>query len=105
MIVRFMTGIPIAGVIGMPVSDWIMHSMGGLNGWAGWQWLFLIEAISSVVMAVVVLAFLQDRVSDAKWLTEDERKLIAPSPATSRTIRRKRHRTTCAMASRIRACD
>jgi D-galactonate transporter len=77
MIALFMTGIPIAGVIGGPVSGWIMHSMGGMNGWAGWQWLFLIEAIPSVVMAVAVLACLQDRVADAKWLTAEERKLIA----------------------------
>ncbi|NIE66864.1 MFS transporter [Burkholderia sp. Ax-1719] len=77
MIALFMTGIPVAGVIGGPVSGWIMHTMDGRNGWAAWQWLFLIEAIPSIVMAIAVLACLQDRVSDAKWLTDDERKRIA----------------------------
>ncbi|WP_277188523.1 MFS transporter [Caballeronia sp. BR00000012568055] len=77
MIALFMTGIPVAGVIGGPVSGWIMHSMAGVHGWAGWQWLFLLEAIPSVVMAFAVLLFLQDRVSDAKWLTDNERRLIA----------------------------
>jgi D-galactonate transporter len=77
MIALFMTGIPIAGVIGGPVSGWIMHSMGGVHGWAGWQWLFLLEAAPSVVMAIAVLLFLQDRVADAKWLDDDERRLIA----------------------------
>jgi MFS family permease len=77
MIALFMTGIPVAGVIGGPVSGWIMHSMAGVHGWAGWQWLFLLEAVPSVVMAFAVLLFLQDRVSDAKWLDENERRLIA----------------------------
>src|SRR5579863_6075196 len=45
IIALFMTGIPISGVIGGPLSGWILHSMGGVSGLAGWQWLFLIEAI------------------------------------------------------------
>lgn len=85
MIALFMTGIPVAGVIGGPVSGWIMHSMAGVYGWAGWQWLFLIEALPSIVMAIAVLAFLDDRVSDARWLSEDERKLIARDIAQDQT--------------------
>jgi D-galactonate transporter len=85
MIALFMTGIPVAGVIGGPVSGWIMHSMAGMNGWAGWQWLFLLEAVPSVVMAIAVIAFLDDRVSDAKWLTEPERHLIASDIAQDNT--------------------
>ncbi|MBY4867670.1 MFS transporter [Burkholderia anthina] len=85
MIALFMTGIPVAGVIGGPLSGWIMHSMAGVHGWAGWQWLFLLEALPSIVMAVAVLAFLDDRVSDAKWLDEDERELIARDVARDQT--------------------
>ncbi|MCO4878297.1 MFS transporter [Paraburkholderia caribensis] len=73
----FYTGVPVAGIIGGPLSGWIMHSMAGVNGWAGWQWLLLIEAMPSVVMAVVVLFFLEDRVASAKWLTDEERAIIA----------------------------
>lgn len=76
MISLFMTSIPVAGVIGGPLSGWIMHSMSGIYGWAGWQWLFLLEALPSIVMAIAVLAYLDDRISDAKWLTDDERRLI-----------------------------
>jgi D-galactonate transporter len=77
IIALFMTGIPVAGVIGGPLSGWILHSMGGVNGWASWQWLFLLEAIPSIVMAIAVIVFLDDRVISAKWLTEQERQLIA----------------------------
>lgn len=77
IIALFMTGIPVAGVIGGPLSGWILQSMGGVNGWANWQWLFLLEAIPSIVMAIAVIVFLDDRVSSAKWLTEQERQMIA----------------------------
>jgi MFS family permease len=40
----FMTGIPIAGVIGGPLSGWILNNFGGVADLAGWRWLFLLEA-------------------------------------------------------------
>ena len=45
VVALFMTAIALAGVIGGPVSGWIMQSFNGMNGWAGWQWLFLLEGI------------------------------------------------------------
>jgi len=73
----FMTAIAFAGIIGGPISGWILHSMGGVNDWKGWQWLFLLEAIPSLVLGVVAWFFLEDRVKDAQWLTPAERELIA----------------------------
>ena len=73
----FLAAIAFAGLIGGPVSGWIMKSLDGTSGLQGWQWLFLIEALPSLVMAFVILFFLDDRVSDAKWLSEEERAIIA----------------------------
>lgn len=73
----FMTGIALAGVIGGPLSGFIMSKMAGVNGWAGWQWMFLLEGLPSVLLGFVVLAMLDDRIADAKWLTEEERALLA----------------------------
>jgi len=73
----FMTGIAIAGVIGGPVSGIIMKYTDGINGWQGWQWMFLLEGLPSVALGVVVIMMLDDRIVDAKWLTEDERALLA----------------------------
>ncbi|MDP5008724.1 MAG: MFS transporter, partial [Glaciimonas sp.] len=47
IIALFMTGVPIAGVIGGPLSGWIMHSMAGIHGLAGWKWMFILEALPS----------------------------------------------------------
>jgi D-galactonate transporter len=73
----FMTGIALSGVIGGPLSGWIMQSLPGVYGLAGWQWMFIIEAVPSLVLGLATIAFLQDRVFDAKWLDEPEKKLIA----------------------------
>ncbi len=72
----FMTGIPMAGVIGGPLSGWILNAFDGMNGMAGWKWLFLIEAIPSVILGIVVLVVLNDKIADAKWLSSDEKKML-----------------------------
>ena len=72
----FMTGIPMAGVIGGPLSGWILNSLDGVSGLAAWKWLFLIEAIPSLLLGVVVLLYLDDKISDAKWLSRDQKRLL-----------------------------
>ncbi|BCZ81353.1 permease [Paraburkholderia terrae] len=72
----FMTGIPMSGVIGGPLSGWIMHSMSGAHGIAGWQWLFFLEGIPTVIVGIVAFFYLDDKVSDARWLRDDEKALI-----------------------------
>jgi len=72
----FMTAIALSGVIGGPLSGWVMQSFDGHNGWSGWQWMFLIEGVPSVVVGLIVLAYLDDRIAHAKWLGEDEKALL-----------------------------
>lgn len=78
----FMTGIPLSGVIGGPLSGGIMTLFDGYNGWAGWQWMFLLEGLPAVALGVVVFVFLDDRISRAKWLTEEERALLEKNIAS-----------------------
>jgi MFS family permease len=76
MVALFMTAIGVSQLIGSPVSGGIMQFMDGANGWRGWQWLFLLEGIPSVVIGIVVLAILPDGPRDARWLTPEERDLL-----------------------------
>ncbi len=76
MVALFMTAIAISNVIGSPVSGAIMQYMDGYNGWRGWQWLFLLEGIPSVIIGVMVLVWLDDGPKKAKWLTDQEKALI-----------------------------
>ena len=77
----FMTGIPIAGVVGGPLSGWILNQFNGVYGMPGWQWLFLLEAIPSFLAGFVVLVYLDDKISAAKWLTVEQRSLLEKSLA------------------------
>ncbi|WP_454692160.1 MFS transporter [Achromobacter aloeverae] len=77
IIAMFMTGIPLAGVIGGPISGWILHAMGGVNGWAGWQWLFLLEALPSFILGFFVLGYLDNGIKTAKWLTQEEKDVLS----------------------------
>jgi D-galactonate transporter len=72
----FMTGVAISGVIGGPLSGYIMSRMAGVSGLAGWQWLFLLEGIPSLAMGVAVFFYLPDRIETAAWLSETERRRL-----------------------------
>lgn len=76
MISAFMTAVPLSGVIGGPISGWILQRAALLGGLRGWQWLYLFEAIPSLLAGVASLIFLQDGPHAAKWLKVDERDLL-----------------------------
>jgi MFS family permease len=76
MVAVLMAGNPLSGLLGGPVSGSIMHSLGGAGGLAGWQWLFIVEALPAVALGAVVFFFLDDRVDAATWLDEREKQII-----------------------------
>jgi MFS transporter, ACS family, tartrate transporter len=73
---NFMIGIPLAFVIGAPLSSTIL-SLSGAAGLSGWQWLFLIEGAPALVLAFVALKLLPDRPEAADWLSTEEKTAIA----------------------------
>ena len=76
IISMFLTGVAISGVIGGPLSGWILSTMSGVSGLAGWQWLFLLEGIPSLVMGVATYLYLPDSLERAAWLPDDERRRL-----------------------------
>ena len=68
----FMFAIPVSTVIGSPISGFILDLHGAL-GLQGWQWIFLIEALPAIIMAVGVLVYLTNRLAEADWLTDEEK--------------------------------
>ena len=56
-----------------------MSGLNGVQGLEGWQWLFLLEGLPSVLMGIVVFFYLTDRPKDARWLSSEEREAIARS--------------------------
>jgi MFS family permease len=73
----FFTAIPAAGIVGGPLSGWILHSLNGFSGTHGWQWLFLLEGLPSVILGFVVFFYVDDYVSTAAWLTDEQKQFVA----------------------------
>jgi ACS family tartrate transporter-like MFS transporter len=90
----FMAASPLTGVLGNPISGGIMDGMHGLARLEGWQWLFLLEGIPSVVMGLVVLCYLTDRPEQAGWLTPAERGWLSDRMAGEEKRREQHHPLT-----------
>jgi MFS transporter, ACS family, tartrate transporter len=71
-VAQFMTATAIAGVIGGPLSGSLL-TLNGTLGLSGWQWLFLLEGLPSILLGVVVFIYLTDRPEQAYWLTDEQR--------------------------------
>ena len=76
MTALFMSAIALSGVIGGPLSGWIMQSFAGVGGLKGWQWLFVLEGLPSVAVGIATLFYLDDSIDGAKWLTSPEKELL-----------------------------
>ena len=82
----FMFAIPISTVIGSPISGFILD-MDGIGGLHGWQWLFILEAVPSLLLTFVVLFYLPDGPKDARWLSDEERDWLQQTLAAERRNR------------------
>ena len=77
MVAVFMTAIPLSGVIGGPISGWLLTKMSAVGGLRAWQWLFLLEALPSILAGFASVLFLPNGPEKAKWLTPEESTLLA----------------------------
>lgn len=94
---KFMVSVPFAGVIGGPLGGTLL-GLQGHSGLAGWQWLFLIEGVPSLVLGVVVWFVLVDRPSEATWLTTAERDWLTTHLAAERGHRDRSSESSVAKA-------
>ena len=77
----FVAAIAVSGVLGNPISGLIMDAFSGTLGLTGWQWLFLAEGVPSVLVGLSVMLYLDSSIEEAKWLTSDEKALLAANIA------------------------
>ncbi|MEX3917499.1 MFS transporter [Paraburkholderia sp. BR10872] len=81
----FFMAIPMAGILGGPLSGWIMHSFQGAQGLAGWKWLFMLEALPSLLLGIAIFLYLDNGIASAKWLSDDEKALLKRNVESDRT--------------------
>ena len=67
---------PLGGMFGAPLSTWLMTSFAGVHGFAGWQWMFFLEAMPAVLLGIAALKVLSDKPAVAPWLTEREKQIL-----------------------------
>ncbi len=72
---KYMLAQPIALALAATVSG-LLIGLNGVLGLRGWQWLFLIEGLPSILMGVIAFFYLTDRPKDAKWLDEREKAVL-----------------------------
>jgi D-galactonate transporter len=80
----FVMAVPLAGIIGGPLSGSIMSGLHGALGFAGWQWLFLIEGVPAIALGLAAYFVLDDRPADARWLSDSEKARIAAALSAGR---------------------
>jgi sugar phosphate permease len=76
VIAIFMSATTIISVIAGPLCGATLKYFDGVNGWAGWQWLFLVQGLPAAALGVIIYFCLQDKPADADWLTPAEKNLL-----------------------------
>lgn len=74
---RLFLALAFSGMLGAPFSGLVLDHLSGFLGVKGWHWMFLLGGIPCVFLGVLVLLRLDDRIEDARWLTDDEKRLLA----------------------------
>lgn len=83
----FQASIALAGIIGGPLSGWILDHWQGDEHLRAWQWLFLLEALPAVLAGVAALCYLDNKIADARWLSSEQKALLARNLAHDDTAR------------------
>jgi ACS family tartrate transporter-like MFS transporter len=89
-VAMFMAAVPVANIIGAPMSGLIL----GLDclGIEGWRWVFVLEGIPALVLGIVTLFYLTDRPENARWLTEEQKNWLTTELEVEREARRSARR-------------
>ncbi|KWV77054.1 MULTISPECIES: MFS transporter [Pseudomonas] len=98
---RFLLAIAAAGIIGGPLSGWILTHFVDVMGMKNWQWMFILEGLPAAVMGVMAYFYLVDKPEQAKWLDDEEKSIILDALAADRAGKKpvtdKRHAVLAAL--------
>ncbi|WP_213958503.1 MFS transporter [Variovorax sp. dw_954] len=76
VIAIFMSATTLMSVVAGPLSGATLKFLDGVNGWHGWQWLFLVQGMPAAILGVVLFFWLDDKPAQAKWLSPAEKNLL-----------------------------
>ncbi len=90
----FMMALPLAVAAGAPVSTGILEGLNGAMGLAGWKWMYIAEAIPTVLVGFVILFCITDRPHQAQWLSDDERNWLIGTLEIERNLVEKKRKVS-----------
>jgi MFS family permease len=76
VIALFMLALAATGVVGGPLSGWILHEFNGVAGFQGWRMLFLLEGMPSIILGLCIPLLLSNGIRSAGWLTQAEKDFL-----------------------------
>jgi MFS family permease len=71
----FFSAASLAGAFGGVLAFGIAH-MKGVAGLSGWRWIFILEGILTVVLAVAAYGFITNYPETTRFLSEDEKSVL-----------------------------
>jgi MFS family permease len=77
IVAMFMVAVPVSTALGSTLSSLVIQYGGGVFGLAGWRFMFLVEGVPALILAVLTWFYLTDRPEQAKWLSAPEREWLA----------------------------
>ncbi|MDR3536278.1 MAG: MFS transporter [Acetobacteraceae bacterium] len=86
----FMLGVPVSSLVGSPISG-LLLGLDGMLGFKGWQWLYMLEALPSIVLAGLCWWLLTDQPAKADWLAPAQREWLIATLAAERRQARQVH--------------
>jgi MFS transporter, ACS family, tartrate transporter len=75
MLAIFLLGVPVSSVVGGPVSGALL-GLDQIGGLSGWQWMFIIEGLPTVILGILALWLIADSPAAATWLTPAEKTAV-----------------------------
>jgi MFS family permease len=93
IVALFMAAIPVSTALGAPIGGLLLKLDGAL-GLHGWQWLFIIEGLPTILIGLLVLKVLPDSPRDAQWLNPAERDLVATAVQVENEDKKRLHGTS-----------
>ncbi|MDH7795343.1 MULTISPECIES: MFS transporter [unclassified Beijerinckia] len=93
ILAAFTIAVPLSTVIGAPISGYLL-GLDGIGGLHGWQWLFILEGVPSVLLGIVTWFYLTDRPAEATWLTAEQKQWLAARLKSEEVAKEASHRMT-----------
>lgn len=92
----FMMSLPICNIVASPLSTYLL----GITwaGWSGWRWLFILEAVPSIILGIITPFYLTNKPEDARWLDDEGRRWLVNALAVEKAAKQEQKHYTLLQA-------